>query len=231
MANILRRSGGYYSRNQMARIQPQQQQKQQQQQQQQQQQPQQQPQRRSRRKRQNWADSWRNGTIAVGGPPYKASDLGPGYFQPQQQVYGGYPAAPSPFWSYNQLYNPGYVMSGYANPNSEYFPGYNGSFLGVDNFNYYNLGVPSQQVFPPLVNNTFGTFYNPQINVVPIAGAPYGPNYYTGTGGFFSGSNYVAGPQSCMAMTGDRITIQPIPGSQTGGMNKISKNSIRSINT
>ena len=91
MANILRQSGGYYSRSQMP--------------------PPQQQQKRSRRKRQSWADSWRNGTMIIGGQLFKASDLGPGYFQPQQQAYGGYPAAPSPFSSNNQLYNPGYVLT------------------------------------------------------------------------------------------------------------------------
>ncbi|CAF4499979.1 unnamed protein product, partial [Rotaria magnacalcarata] len=62
MANILRRAGGYYSRGQMPRAQPQQQQKP--------------AQRRNRRKRQDWADAWRNGTMTVGGQPVKAPDLG-----------------------------------------------------------------------------------------------------------------------------------------------------------
>ncbi|CAF4152278.1 unnamed protein product, partial [Rotaria magnacalcarata] len=44
------------------------------------------------------------------------------------------------------------------------------------------------------------------------------PSYYTGTGGFYSGSTYAAGPQSCMAMTGERITVQPLAGAQTVGM-------------
>ncbi len=210
MTNILRRSGGYYSRNQMPRVQ------QQQQQQQPPAPPSSLPQRRSRRKRQSWADNWRNGSSAVGGPPYKAPDLGPGYFQPQQQVYGGYPAAPSPFWSYNQLYNPGYVMSGYANPNSEYYPGYNGTYLGLNSFNYPGLGAPDGQMHGGYWNNSY---YNPQINVVPIIGQ----NYYTGAGGSFGGSTYVAGPQSCTAMTGERITVQPITGAQPGGMHKISR--------
>jgi hypothetical protein len=195
MANVLRRSGGYYSRGQM---------------------PQAQQQQRPRRKRQQWADTWRNGTIAMGGPGLKAHDLGPGYFQPQQQVYGGYPAAPSPFGSYNQLYNPGYVMSGYASPNSEYFPGYNGSYQGAHNFDYASLGAPSNLPMSGAIwNSTFGGFYNPQVNVLPING---GQSFYTGTGGFYSGSNNVVGPQTCTAMTGERITVQSLAGTQPGGM-------------
>jgi hypothetical protein len=191
MANILRRSGGYYSRSQMPKVQ----------------QPQQQPQGRPRQKRQDWADTWRNGTTSAGGQVIKAPDLGPGYFQPQQQVYGGYPAAPSPFSFYNQLYNPGYVMSGYANPNSEYFPGYNGSFAGAQNFDYASLGV----------GNPIGSsFYSPQITVVPIVLPITGPqNYFPG--GSPGGANYVTGPQSCMSMTGERITVQSIAGNQQGG--------------
>ena len=197
MANIVRRSGGYYSRSQTPRAQqppppPQQQQQQQQ--------------GRPRQKRQDWADTWRNGTISAGGPPVKAPDLGPGYFQPQQQVYGGYPAAPSPFMFYNQLYNPGYVMSGYANPNSEYFPGYNGTFAGAQNFDYASLGVGGQLM---------SSFYSPQITVVPIVTPISG-----GVGlpsGFYSGSSYVTGPQSCTSMTGERITVQSMAGNQPGG--------------
>ncbi|CAF4476724.1 unnamed protein product, partial [Rotaria sp. Silwood2] len=204
MANILRRSGGYYSRGQMPRAQ-----------QRQQPQPQQQ-QRRTRRKRQDWADTWRNGTMTVGRQPMKASDLGPGYFQPQEQVYGGYPAAPSPFGSYNQLYNPAYVMSGYANPNSEYYPYSNGSNAGAEHFYYQSVGVPfGKPMSDAAWNSTFGAFYNPQMNVVPMTGGSGSdPSYYTGTGGFYSGSSYVAGPQSCMAMTGERITVQPLAGTQ-----------------
>ncbi|UJR14861.1 hypothetical protein I4U23_001846 [Adineta vaga] len=209
MANILSRSGSYISRSQMSK-------------------PPQQSQlftamKRNRRKRQDWADTWRNGTVTGGGQNFKAPDLGPGYFQPQQQVYGGYPAAPSPFSSYNQLYNPGYVMNGYANPNSQYYPGYNGTFAGMDYFNYQSLGVPNQGASDAVWNNTYGGFYNPQVNVVPIAGSGVGSqSYYTGAGGFYSGANNVPGPQSCTAMTGDRITIQPLPGPQTGGVNTVS---------
>jgi hypothetical protein len=195
MANIVRRSGGFYSRNQMPRAQ---------------QPPSSPPQGRPRQKRQDWADTWRNGSASSGGQINKAPDLGPGYFQPQQQVYGGYPAAPSPFSFYNQLYNPGYVMSGYANPNSEYFPGYNGTYAGASGFDYQTLGVQGGQP-------TY-SYYSPQINVLPIPGAFMpGPGYNPGAGGFSSGSNYVAGPQSCMSMTGERITVQSIAGNQPGG--------------
>ncbi|CAF0817027.1 unnamed protein product [Adineta steineri] len=208
MANIVSSSGGYLRQNNMAQG------------------PRQPPIRRNRRKRQDWADTWRNGTISLGGQGYKAPDLGPGYFQPQQQVYGGYPAAPSPFSTYNQLYNPGYVMSGYANPNSQYFPGYNGTYAGFEQINYPTLDVPGQPMLNTVWNQTFGSSYNPQINVVPINGVPIngvpsggGQSYYTGVGGFYSGSNYVPGPQSCMAMTGERITVQPIASAPAGGVN------------
>ncbi|CAF5105801.1 unnamed protein product, partial [Rotaria magnacalcarata] len=194
MANILRRAGGYYSRGQMPRAQPQQQQKP--------------AQRRNRRKRQDWADAWRNGTMTVGGQPVKAPDLGAAYFQPQEQVYGGYPAAPSPYGFYNQLYNPAYVMGSYASPNSQYYPYSNGSYPSIEGFNYQNLGVPpSVPMSDASWNQTFGAFYNPQLNVVPMTGGGGDPSYYTGTGGFYSGSTYAAGPQSCMAMTGERITV------------------------
>ena len=194
MANVIRGSDGYFNRNQMTP-----------QTQQQQQSP---PisQGRPRRKRQGWGDTWNNVSVSVSGQIIRAPDLGPGYFQPQQQVYGGYPAAPSPFSFYNQLYNPAYVMSGYANPNSQYYPGYNGTYWGPDGFNYQGLGVPGQ---------TMSTFYSPQITVLPIPGAM---NPYINPGGPSGGSNYVVGPQSCMAMTGERITVQSMPGTQPGGM-------------
>jgi len=139
-------------------------------------------------------------------------DLGPGYFQPQQQVYGGYPAAPSPFGSTNQLYNPGYVMNGYASPNSEYFPGYNGTYLGGQNFNYNNLGVPNQPISNTPWNRTMNIPFNSQVN----NGAQ---SVYPGLSSYPGGSTYTRGPQSCMAMTGERITIQPLAGTQPEGMN------------
>jgi hypothetical protein len=207
-------------------------------------------------------------------------DLGPSYFQPQQQVYGGYPAAPSPFESINQLYNPGYVMNGYASPNSEYYPGYNGTYLGSNNFNYNNLGVPSQPMSNNPWNRTMNGFVNPQVNAGPIngpinpqinagpmngpvnpqinagpmngpvnpqvntgpmngpvnpqinagpmngpvnpqinAGPTNGaPTYYAGSGGYNGGSTYTSGPQSCMSMSGERITILPLAGTKPEGM-------------
>jgi hypothetical protein len=181
-------------------------------------------------------------------------DLGPSYFQPQQQVYGGYPAAPSPFESINQLYNPGYVMNGYASPNSEYYPGYNGTYLGSNNFNYNNLGVPSQPMSNNPWNRTMNGFVNPQVNAGPINGpinpqinagpmngpvnpqinagpmnspvnpqinavpANGAPTYYAGSGGYNGGSTYTSGPQSCMSMSGERITILPLAGTKPEGM-------------
>ena len=198
MANVLRRSAGYYNRNRPNLRTPV----------------------RSRRKRQDWADTWRNGTISAAGPPSRPSDLGPGYFQPQQQVYGGYPAAPSPYGFYNQLYNPAYIMSGYAAPNSQYYYGYNDTFSPSDYLQYQQSIGNYAPMSTAVWNSTLNAFYVPSINVVPINGGnddSDGQSYYTGTGGYFTGSSYVGGPQSCMAMTGDRLTVQPLTTGQTGG--------------
>jgi hypothetical protein len=141
----------------------------------------------------------------------QSPDLGPGYFQPQQQVYGGYPSAPSPFGSNNQLYNPGYVMNGYASPNSEYFPGYNGTYLGANqNFNYNNMGVPNQPMADAPWNRTMNIPFNPQVKNGP-------EGFYPGSGAYLGGATFTRGPQSCIAMTGERITVQSLPGTQPEG--------------
>ena len=68
-------------------------------------------------------------------------------------------------------------------------------------------------------NSSFGGYYNPQINVLPITGPTAGgQSFYTGAGGFYNGANSVAVPQTCTAMTGDRVTVQPLAGPQPGGM-------------
>lgn len=149
-----------------------------------------------------------NLTNRQGAPP---QDLGSGYFQPQQQVYGGYPAAPTPFGSNNQLYNPGYVMNGYAQPNSEYFPGYNGTYVGNQKFNYNNLGVPNQPISNAPWNETMNAPFNPQVN-------NGGQNFYPTSNGYLGGLTYTRGPQSCMAMTGERITVQSLAGTQPEGI-------------
>lgn len=149
-----------------------------------------------------------NLTNRQGVPP---PDLGPNYFQPQQQVYGGYPAAPTPFGSNNQLYNPGYVMNGYAQPNSEYFPAYNGTYLGGQNFNYNNLGVSNQQIPDPNWNRTTNNPFNPQVNNAQ-------QNPFPNTNDYFGGLTYTRGPQSCIAMTGERITVQSLAGTQPEGI-------------
>ena len=191
MANVLRRSAGFYNRAASGR---------------------------PRVKRQDWADAWRNGTMTLPGTPMRSPDLGPGYFQPQQQVYGGYPAAPSPYGFYNQLYNPSYVMSGYAAPNSQYYYGYNQSFSPSDLYYHQQMLMTNSPMTNAVWNHTLNAFQSPQVNVDPInGGSNAGQSYYTGTGGFFTGSTYVAGPQSCTAMTGERITVQPLSGTQPGG--------------
>lgn len=141
----------------------------------------------------------------------QAPNLGPGYFQPQQQAYGGYPAVPTPFGSNNQMYNPGYVMNSYAPPNSPYFPGYNGTYLGNQN---PNLGIPNQ----PIMDNPWNRTMNVPFNQQPMAGPNIGPqNYYPGSGGSFREATFASGPQSCVAMTGERITVQSLPGTQPTG--------------
>ena len=202
MSNVLRRSAGFYSRSQRPR---------------QFQQLQQQQQRRPRQKRQSWMNNQQNGTNNMNRPGVPRQDLGPSYFQPQQQVYGGYPAAPSPFGTNNQLYNPGYVMNGYTSPNSEYFPSYNGTYLGGQNFNYNNLGVPNQPVSNTPWNTLSNGPINPQFNSGPNNSAP---TYHSAAGGYIGGSTYSSGPQSCMAMSGERITVQTLAGTQPEGMKK-----------
>ena len=142
---------------------------------------------------------------------FQAPDLGPGYYQQQQQVYGGYPAAPSPFGSNNQMYNPGYVMNGYAPPNTGYVPGFNGTALPNPNLNYNNMGVPNQPMGDALWNRTANVPLNPQVNNI-------GQNFYPPTNGFQGGAVYTRGPQSCMAMSGDRISVQTLAGTQPEGM-------------
>jgi hypothetical protein len=204
MANVLRRSSGYYNRAQPSRAILRSQSQQQ----------------RSRRKRQDWATAWRNGTAASSGPPVKSPDLGPGYFQPQQHAFGGYPAAPSPYGSYNQLYNPSYILGGYGAPNSQYYYGYNETFSPTDYLNYQQFISNAAPMPTAIWNYTMNAFYTPPINVAPMNGAASdsnGQSYYTGSGGSFTDSNYVAGPQSCVAMTGERITVQPMTGTQSAG--------------
>lgn len=192
MANIVRRSGGYYNQN---------------------------PSSRPRIKRQDWADAWRNGTIMTNEGYMKNPDLGAGYFQPQQQVYGGYPAAPSPYGFYNQLYNPAYVMNGYQAPNSQYYYGYNQTFSPTDYHNYQQwISGQNQPMANAVWNSTLSAFYSPQQSVEPInGGGSDGQSYYSGSGGYFTGSSYVAGPQSCTAMTGERLSVQPLSGTQPAG--------------
>ena len=87
---------------------------------------------------------------------------------------------------------------------------------------YYQQSLMGNSPMPNAVwNSTLNAFYVPPVNVLPInTGDSGGQSYYAGTGGYFTGSTYVAGPQSCTAMTGDRITVQPLTGTQPGGKEK-----------
>ncbi|CAF4975477.1 unnamed protein product, partial [Rotaria socialis] len=67
---------------------------------------------------------------------------GSGYYQPQQQTYGNYPAAAPSFGSNNNpMYNPGYAMNGYASQKPEVFPGYYRTYSANKNFNYNHLAM------------------------------------------------------------------------------------------
>jgi hypothetical protein len=132
-----------------------------------------------------------------------APNLGPGYYQPQQQVYGGYPAAPSPFGSNNQLYNPGYVMNNYV-------PGFNGTALPNQNLNFNNMGVPNQPMGDVPWNRTTNFPFNPQAT-------NREQSFYPPSNSYQSGPVYTRGPQSCIAMTGERITVQALAGTQPEG--------------
>ena len=144
------------------------------------------------------------------GAPSAAPDLGAGYFQPQQQAYGGYPAAPTPFGSNNQLYNPAYVMNGAPSTT-----GFNGSYMNNQYPNYQQFGTANQ----PMPNSP----WNNTMNNVPVnRQAGWGnnngaPNPNPGSSGFFTGSTYTSGPQSCVAMTGERISVRPLSGTQPAG--------------
>ncbi|CAF3799049.1 unnamed protein product [Rotaria sp. Silwood1] len=197
--NILRRSAGFYSYNQNLKNKPKQQQQQ-----------------RSRQKRQYWMYKRRNDSRVINRQGLQPLDLGPGYFQPQQQAYGGYPSAPSSFSSNNQLYNPGYAIGGYVSSNSAYFPGYNGTNSNNQNFNYNNnnnnnMGTIIQPISNTAWNATRYVPFNSQVNNGPNNEAQ---NFYTNTGGYVSGSAYTSGPQSCISMTGERITVQSLVGTQ-----------------
>ncbi len=152
-----------------------------------------------------------NGSNVVNRQGLQSPNLGPGYFQPQQQAYGGYPAAPSPFGSNNHIYNPGYVMNGYAQPNAEHSPGYNGTYQGGQNFNYNNLGTPNQPMANAPWNRTMNMPFNSKVNM----GAQ---NFNPNSGGYLGGPMYSRGPQSCIAMTGERITVQSLAGTQPEGI-------------
>jgi hypothetical protein len=149
------------------------------------------------------------------GSPPVAPDLGPGYFQTQQQPYGGYPAAPTPFGSNNQLYNPSYVMNGPQSGNAQSPPGFNGTYMNNQYSNNNQFGPSNQPMQNAPWNNTMN---NAPVNRQAGWGMNNGAsNTNPGSGSFFTGSTYMSGPQSCMAMTGDRISVQSLSGAQPAG--------------
>ncbi|CAF3466569.1 unnamed protein product [Rotaria socialis] len=193
MSNVLRRSGGFYNRNQNIKIKPQ----------------------RTRRRRQDWTASQRNQTNTMmmmnrQGLQQSSGLGGSGYYQPQQQTYGNYPAAAPSFGSNNNpMYNPGYVMNGYASQKPEVFPGYYRTYSANKNFNYNHLAMVNQPISNPPWNTTKKILLSPQVNSLQRNGPQnsyVNPNVYAG------GPTYASGPQSCIAMTGDRITVQSLAG-------------------
>jgi hypothetical protein len=160
-SNVLRRSAGFYQSPQSFR------------------------QKTARQKRQSWMNNPANQTNVSNRQGIPAPNLGPGYYQNQQQVYGGYPAAPTQVGSNNQLYNP--------NPNLN------------------NMGNPNQPILNTPWNNTMNLPYNRQMN---NGGQNFNPN----AGGYLGAATYTRGPQSCLAMSGERITVQSLAGTQPEGM-------------
>ncbi|CAF0830929.1 unnamed protein product [Didymodactylos carnosus] len=137
----------------------------------------------------------------IGGRP----DLGPAYFQPDQQVHGGYPAAPSSYAGNNQLYNPGsYTRGGYGQPNSQY-PPYNSNYYRKINYpynqgQYWNNGTMNIQSNQP----------NP--------GKNYNKTVVSGPSIYNTGYQFYGAPQSCRALSGDQITVRQVQGaSQSQG--------------
>lgn len=142
---------------------------------------------------------------------FSPPDLGPGYFQPQQQAYGGYPAAPTSFGSNNQMYNPAYGMNNYPPPpppNAGFGPPFNGTAIANPNMNFNNM--------VPLGANSFNQTRDFPFN---SQGNNNGQNFLQPTNGYQTGAVYTQGPQSCIAMTGDRITVQSLSGTQPEGRN------------
>lgn len=109
------------------------------------------------------------------------------------------------------MYNPGYAMNNYPPPNTGYGPPFNGTAMPNPNINFNNMGMGN----PPLGdwNRTMNFPFNPQGNNV-------GQNFYPpSSNGYQTGPIYTQGPQSCLAMTGDRITVQSLGGTQPEGKN------------
>jgi hypothetical protein len=73
------------------------------------------------------------------------------------------------------------------------------------------MGVPNQPISNTPWNRTMNMPFNPQVN----NGAQ---RFYPGSGAYLGGSTYTRGPQSCIAMTGERITVQSLAGIQPEGM-------------
>lgn len=162
-------------------------------------------------------NSGRNQTNFMNRHDSSSFGTGSGYFQQQNQqqpVYGDHSAASPPYGSNNQMYNPSYTMNGYATPNSAYQPTFNRSYSNGQNLNYNNWPTVNQPNPNMLWNMTKNVPFNPQIN----AAQKNQPQSYYSSQSILSGPTYISGPQSCVAMTGERITVQSLAGPLSEGM-------------
>ena len=97
-------------------------------------------------------------------------------------------------------------MNNYPPPNTGYAPSFNGTAMPNPNINFNNMGMTN----PPLGNwnRTMNFPFNRQENNI---GQNFNP----------TGPVYAQGPQSCIAMTGDRISVQSLGGTQPEGRNTL----------
>lgn len=156
---------------------------------------------RFRQKRQNWMNLQRNNTMFMNQQGMQGhSAYGQPFFQqqlPQQQPQGAnYPEGATQYGSNNQFYNPTKTLNNYGSSNPSFGFPLNGTMM------------QRQQFGNMMPQNTWNTSMN---NGPVQRQGPYGTNFPS------SNSLYMAGPQSCMSMNGERITVQSLRGTQPEG--------------
>ena len=171
-------------------------------------------------KRQNWISNRRNNTNKViNRQGFKLPAFNADYFQSSKRSYGDNTGNLSPLGSNNQLYNLGYPMNSHASSNSKYFPTYNTTYTDIKNFNKNTLRFSNLRTSNIPSHQTMNAHFNPQINIKPVNRQRNdAQNFYTGSGPYIAGSTYINGPQSCIALTGERITVQPLAGTRPESM-------------